>query len=62
MLKTRVEYAKDKPSFGRKEVERRFGELASLTLPENHAKQIIEVVDSLETLDNITNFTSLLRP
>jgi 2-methylcitrate dehydratase PrpD len=61
-LSTHVEYPRDKPRFGAEEVRAKFRELASLTLTPKRVEQIIETVEKLEILDNVSELTKILSP
>jgi 2-methylcitrate dehydratase PrpD len=60
-IKRRVEWPKEKPPFGKEEVEKKFRDLASLVVPARQVEEIIHCVDNLESLDNISKLTALLH-
>jgi hypothetical protein len=56
-----VEWPKEKPPFGKKEVEKKFRDLASLVVPADQVEEIMHCVDNLESLDDISQLTALLH-
>jgi 2-methylcitrate dehydratase PrpD len=59
-FKTHVEYPKDKPEFGKKEIEQKFRDLGSLSLPSHRVEQVIETVERLDQLRDISELAGLL--
>ena len=62
-LSYRVDFPKGYPQnpLTKEELERKFVDLASLALPEENVKRLLEVVNNLESLEKITLLTDLLR-
>jgi 2-methylcitrate dehydratase PrpD len=62
-LSYRVDFPKGSPQnpLTKEELERKFVDLASLALPEENVKRLLEVVNNLESLEKITLLTDLLR-
>ena len=60
-IKRRVEWPKEKPPFGKKEVEQKFRDLASLVVSADRVEQIVQTVESLETLSDISELADLLH-
>ena len=48
--------------FTKEELLGKFRSLASMTLPKSRVEEIIEVIEELEKLDSIREFTALMRP
>jgi 2-methylcitrate dehydratase PrpD len=57
----RVQWPEEKPPFGKKEVEQKFQDLASLVLPTDQVQQVMETVYALETVDDISTLADLLH-
>jgi 2-methylcitrate dehydratase PrpD len=55
-----VQWPKDKPPFGKKEVEQKYRDLAELVVPADRAEQIMETVYNLENLNDISKLASML--
>ena len=60
-IRTQVEYPKDKPHYGKTEVEQKFRDLAAPVLPQDRIAQVIEMVYNLEKTDNISQLLRLLQ-
>jgi 2-methylcitrate dehydratase PrpD len=60
-IKQRVEWPKEKPPFGRKEVEQKFRDLASLVVSSDRVEQIVQTVENLDSLPDIAELTALLH-
>jgi 2-methylcitrate dehydratase PrpD len=61
-LKNHVEWPKDRPPFGKKEVEQKFRDLASLTLSDEQVEEVLQKVYELEKVKDITALTNILHP
>ena len=61
-LNAEVEYPKDKPPFGKPEVTDKFRTLSELTLSGNQAETIIDLVENLDELEDLSALTGLLKP
>ena len=59
-VSTRVQWPKDKPPFGKKEVEQKFRDLASLVVPPDRVEKIVQTVYGLETVKDISELAALL--
>ena len=57
----KVEWPKDKPSFGKKEVEIKFRDLASLIFPDDRVEKLIQSVERLEDVNDISELADLLH-
>jgi 2-methylcitrate dehydratase PrpD len=60
-LRRKIEFPRDKPAFGRAEVERKFEDLAAGILDVPEREQVRDTVDRLETLADLGELTALLR-
>lgn len=60
-ISTLVEYPKDKPAYGKREVEQKFRDLAALTLPSEAIDKALQHIDNLEQLADISVLISLLH-
>lgn len=60
-IKQRVEWPKDKLPFGKKEVEQKFRDLASLVVSAERVERIVQTVERLETLGDISELADLLH-
>ncbi len=58
----RVQWPREKPHFGKKEVEQKYRDLASLVLPSEQVDRVMETVYSLETVNDISSLADLLHP
>ena len=61
-LHENAEFARDKPAIGRREIEAKFRQLATLILSQEKVGQIISVIDNLEEVENVSELTRLLVP
>lgn len=59
-LKTKAEFPKDKPAITGKDIEKKFRDLASLTLSSERVDQVVETVAQLEKLEDIAELMKLL--
>ncbi len=55
-----TEFPRDKPDIGWAEIERKFRELANGSLLADAIEQVIDMVDSLEKLDDVAQLARLL--
>ncbi len=55
-----VEFPRDKPEFGRPEVEKKFRELAATCLAERKINQIEDMINNLDRVDDVTKLVQLL--
>ena len=60
-LKTSVEYPKDKPPYGKKEVKDKFRTLSELSLSDNRVEEVMEQVENLEEMNDISILMRLLK-
>lgn len=60
-FKRDVEFPRDKPPYGRTEVEKKVRDLAGCALPMDKVEKIIETVNNLENLDNVGELVSYLK-
>ncbi len=60
-VSAQVEYPKDKPAYGKHQVEQKFRDLAALTLPTDCIEGVLERVYNLEKVDDISALTSLIH-
>jgi len=60
-ISTKVEWPKEKPPFGKKEVETKFRDLASLVVSADRVDEIMHCIDNLESLGSISQLTALLH-
>ena len=59
-ISRRVQWPKEKPPFGKKEVEQKYRDLAELVVPADRVEQIMDTVYNLENLDDISELASML--
>jgi len=59
-ISRQVEWPKEKPPFGKKEVEQKYRDLAELVVPADRVERIMETVYNLENLKDISELASLL--
>lgn len=59
-VSTRVQWPKEKPPFGKKEVEKKFRDLASLTLSADQVEKVVQTVENLENVEDISELAALL--
>jgi len=59
-IKKRVEWPKEKPPFGKNEVEQKYRDLALLTLSEERVEKVLQTVQKLESLSDISELAELL--
>ena len=59
-IHTRVEWPKERPPFGKSEVEKKFRDLASLILSADRVEEIVQTVGELESLSDISELAALL--
>ena len=59
-ISRQVEWPKEKPPFGKKEVEQKYRDLASLVVPADRVEGIMETVYNLENIEDISELASLL--
>ena len=55
-----LEFPRDKPEYGRAQIEKKFHDLSAGVLSEAKRAGLIEVIDRLETLDDITELSRRL--
>lgn len=55
-----VEWPRDQPPMGRSEIEKKFRELAGTVLPDARVAQAMEMIDGLESLDDVNKFVQAL--
>jgi 2-methylcitrate dehydratase PrpD len=60
-VSTEVEYPRDKPAYGKHEVEQKFRDLATLTLSSEAIEEILECLYNLENVEDISTLTRLLH-
>jgi 2-methylcitrate dehydratase PrpD len=60
-IRSQVEYPKDKPPYGSKEVEQKFRDLAALVLPQDRIDRVIDLVYTLDEAEDISTLLSLLQ-
>lgn len=60
-ISTRVEYPRDKPPYGKREVEDKFRDLGALVLSKDRIDRVLDLVDNLEKADDISGLMHLLH-
>lgn len=55
-----IEFPRDKPDYGRAEIEKKFHDLSAGVMNEDKRTKLKNIIDRIDSLDDITEFTSYL--
>jgi 2-methylcitrate dehydratase PrpD len=59
-LSRSIEFPKDKPDYGRREIEKKFHDLSSGVMNEKKRNKLVTMIDRIDELDDITELTTCL--